>query len=42
MRTIATLQEPDAGSIRLADTDVLRHPGEMRKTLGSSCVLASD
>jgi ABC-2 type transport system ATP-binding protein len=34
MRTIATLQDPDTGSIRLGDIDVLRHKDELRKTLG--------
>jgi ABC-type multidrug transport system ATPase subunit len=34
MRTIATLQEPDAGSIRLGDLDVLREKNEVRKILG--------
>lgn len=34
MRTIATLQEPDAGSIRLGHIDVLREKDEVRKTLG--------
>jgi ABC-2 type transport system ATP-binding protein len=34
MRTIATLQEPDAGSIRLGDLDVLRAKDEVRKALG--------
>ena len=34
MRTIATLQEPDAGSIRLGELDVLREKHEVRKTLG--------
>ena len=34
MRIIATLQEPDAGSVRLGDIDVLRQKGEVRKTLG--------
>jgi ABC-2 type transport system ATP-binding protein len=34
MRTIATLQEPDAGSIRLGDLDVLNQKDEVRKTLG--------
>ena len=34
MRMIATLQEPDAGSIRLGDTDVLNQKDEVRKTLG--------
>jgi ABC-type multidrug transport system ATPase subunit len=34
MRIIATLQEPDEGTIRLGDLDVLRHKGEVRKTLG--------
>jgi ABC-type multidrug transport system ATPase subunit len=34
MRTIATLQEPDVGSIRLGELDVLRAKDEVRKTLG--------
>jgi ABC-2 type transport system ATP-binding protein len=34
MRTIATLQEPDAGTIRLGELDVLREKEEVRKTLG--------
>ena len=34
MRIIATLQEPDSGSIRFADIDVLRQKDEVRKTLG--------
>jgi ABC-type multidrug transport system ATPase subunit len=34
MRTIATLQEADQGSIRLGDIDVLRDKDEVRKTLG--------
>jgi ABC-2 type transport system ATP-binding protein len=34
MRMLATLQEPDRGSIRLGDTDVLRQKDEVRKTLG--------
>lgn len=34
MRTIATLQEPDTGSIRLGDIDVLRDKGRVRETLG--------
>jgi len=34
MRTIATLQEPDSGSISLGEIDVLRHKDEVRKTLG--------
>lgn len=34
MRTIATLQEPDAGSIRLGDIDVLRQKDRVRRTLG--------
>jgi ABC-2 type transport system ATP-binding protein len=33
MRMLATLQEPDAGSIRLGDTDVLNQKDEVRKTL---------
>jgi ABC-type multidrug transport system ATPase subunit len=34
MRTIATLQEPDTGSIRLGDLDILRNKDELRKILG--------
>jgi len=34
MRTIATLQQPDTGSIKLDDLDVLRQPAELRKKLG--------
>lgn len=34
MRTIATLQEPDAGSILLDGIDVLRSPDEVRRILG--------
>ncbi|MFV8755825.1 ABC transporter ATP-binding protein [Nannocystaceae bacterium ST9] len=34
MRTIATLQDPDAGSIRLADIDVLRDKDAVRRVLG--------
>ncbi len=34
MRIIATLQEPDEGSVRLGDMDVLRQTAEVRKTLG--------
>jgi ABC-type multidrug transport system ATPase subunit len=34
MRTIATLQEPDTGSIMLGTTDVLREKDEVRKVLG--------
>ena len=34
MRTIATLQEPDAGSVRLGDLDVLRQKDRVRETLG--------
>lgn len=34
MRTIATLQEPDEGTIHLGDLDVLAEPLEMRKLLG--------
>src|SRR5262252_4912357 len=34
MRTIATLQQPDAGSIRLGELDVLGQPDEVRKLLG--------
>jgi ABC-type multidrug transport system ATPase subunit len=34
MRTIATLQTPDSGSIRLGDIDVLAQPDEVRKVLG--------
>ncbi|MFM7358482.1 MAG: ABC transporter ATP-binding protein [Sediminibacterium sp.] len=34
MRTIATLQEPDSGSIHLGDLDVLHNPEALRKVLG--------
>jgi ABC-type multidrug transport system ATPase subunit len=34
MRTIGTLQQPDTGSIRLGDIDVLTQPEEVRKILG--------
>jgi len=34
MRTIATLQEADEGSIRLGDLDVLKQKEEVRKVLG--------
>ena len=34
MRILATLQEPDEGSVRLGDTDVLSQKDEVRKTLG--------
>ena len=34
MRTIATLQEPDRGSIRLGELDVLTQKDEVRKVLG--------
>ena len=34
MRILATLQEPDEGSIRLGDTDVLNQKDEVRKTPG--------
>jgi len=34
MRTVATLQPPDAGSITLGDIDVLREPDRVRRILG--------
>ena len=34
MRTIATLQQPDSGTIRLNDLDVLAAPEDVRKILG--------
>lgn len=34
MRTIATLQEPDSGTITLGDLDVLKQKDEVRKVLG--------
>lgn len=34
MRTIATLQEPDSGSITLGNTDVITQKNEVRKMLG--------
>jgi ABC-type multidrug transport system ATPase subunit len=34
MRTIATLQQPDAGTIQLDGLDVLKQPAELRRKLG--------
>ncbi|MEM8525775.1 MAG: ABC transporter ATP-binding protein [Bacteroidota bacterium] len=34
MRTIATLQEPDSGSVQLGNLDVLQQKHELRKVLG--------
>jgi len=34
MRTLATLQEADTGTVRLGDIDVLRDKGGVRRTLG--------
>lgn len=34
MRTIATLQQPDSGSIQLGDIDVLTQPDDVRRILG--------
>ena len=34
MRTIATLQQPDSGSIMLGDIDVLKQPDAVRRALG--------
>ncbi len=34
MRTVATLQQPDTGSIQLDDLDVLKQPAELRRQLG--------
>lgn len=34
MRTVATLQQPDSGSVRLGDIDVLAQPDDVRKLLG--------
>jgi ABC-2 type transport system ATP-binding protein len=34
MRTIATLQRPDSGTIRLGALDILSQPAELRKQLG--------
>ena len=34
MRTVATLQQPTAGSIRFSDIDVLADPDRLRRTLG--------
>lgn len=34
MRTLATLQEPDSGSVTLGEIDVLRQKEEVRKVLG--------
>src|SRR5262249_20196391 len=34
MRTVATLQDPDAGSVRLGELDVLRDKDAVRRVLG--------
>jgi ABC-type multidrug transport system ATPase subunit len=34
MRTVATLQQPTAGTIRFGDIDVLTEPNRLRRTLG--------
>lgn len=34
MRTVATLQEADSGSVQLGDLDVLKNPTDVRKVLG--------
>jgi ABC-type multidrug transport system ATPase subunit len=34
MRTVATLQQPDSGAVRLGDIDVLAQPDDVRKLLG--------
>ena len=34
MRTLATLQEPDSGSVRMGDIDVLKQKDEVRRRLG--------
>src|SRR5262245_21243472 len=34
MRILATLQEPDEGTVHLGAIDVLEQPDEVRKTLG--------
>jgi ABC-2 type transport system ATP-binding protein len=34
MRTVATLQQPTAGTITFGDIDVLAHPEQLRRTLG--------
>jgi ABC-2 type transport system ATP-binding protein len=34
MRIIATLQEPDSGTVRLGDIDVVNQKDEVRRTLG--------
>ncbi len=34
MRTLATLQEPDEGEIRLGEWDLLRQPDQVRRVLG--------
>src|SRR5437868_6692333 len=34
MRTIATLQEPDSGTVSLGDIDVIKQKDEVRKILG--------
>jgi ABC-2 type transport system ATP-binding protein len=34
MRTVATLQDPDSGSVQLDELNVLTQKGEVRKVLG--------
>jgi ABC-type multidrug transport system ATPase subunit len=34
MRTVATLQQPDSGSLHFGEIDILQTPMELRKTLG--------
>ncbi|BDD06456.1 ABC transporter ATP-binding protein [Aureibacter tunicatorum] len=34
MRTLATLQEPDQGAVKLNEIDILKQPEELRKVLG--------
>jgi len=34
MRTVATLQRPDSGTVKLGDLDVLARPDELRRQLG--------
>ena len=34
MRTLATLQKPDSGTVTLNGKDIVNHPNEMRSVLG--------
>ena len=42
MRTLATLQEPDSGAVRLGDIDVLRQKDELRRASADPFLLLVD